>query len=101
MAGSDPQFLQSGASAFLRWKVFEDLSGRGYQFNDLTDAMNDRVAKFKSQFGGRLEPSFVVYKEISSRLRRENKLKNIVQPRLNAIRNKFRKAPLPMDESGE
>jgi hypothetical protein len=101
MAGSDPQFLQSGASAFLRWKVFEDLSRRGYQYNDLTDAMNESVAKFKSQFGGKLEPSFVIHKDISPRLRRENRIKNIVQPRLEALRRKFRRAASPSTESSE
>jgi hypothetical protein len=101
MAGSDPQFLQSGASAFLRWKVFEDLNRRGYQYNDLTDAMIDRVARFKSQFGGRLEPSFVIYKDISPRLHREKQIRNFVQPRLDALKRKFQKAPIPSEEQGE
>lgn len=92
MAGSDPQFLQSGASAFLRWKVFEDLSRRGYQYNDLTDAMIDKVAKFKSQFGGRLEPSFVVYKEFSPRLRLENKVRSLLKRPLVMLGARFRRS---------
>jgi len=83
MAGSNPEFLRSGASAFLRWKAFEDLNQRRYAYNDLTDAMNETVAKFKSQLGGELVPSFVIYKEISSKLR--------MMKRINALLNK------PMD----
>ncbi len=101
MAGSDPQFLQSGASAFLRWKVFEHLNQRGYQYNDLTDAMIEKVARFKSQFGGRLEPSFVIYKEISPKLRRENRIKNIIQPRLETIKRKLGRAPAPSEEPND
>lgn len=89
LAGSQPEFLQSGASAFLRWKVFEDLSTRGYQYNDLTDAMNEKVARFKGQFGGRLEPSFVIYKEISSRLRLENRIRSLLQRPADLVRAKL------------
>ena len=78
MAGSDPEFLKTGASAFLRWKVFEDLNRRGYAFNDLTDATIASVAKFKSQFGGNLEQSFVVYKVMSARLKLHNKFKSVL-----------------------
>lgn len=86
MAGSDHEFLQTGASAFLRWKVFEDLNRRGYAFNDLTDATIDSVAKFKSQFGGSLEQSFVVYKVISSRLKFHNGFKSILSKPLGFLK---------------
>jgi len=86
MAGSDPEFLKTGASAFLRWKVFEDLNRRGYAFNDLTDATIESVAKFKSQFGGNLEQSFVIYKVMSSRLRLHNRFKSILSKPLNFLR---------------
>ena len=89
MAGSDPEFLRTGASAFLRWKVFEDLHQRGYAFNDLTDAMNPHVAKFKSQFGGRLETSFVVHKVISSRLRLQNRISRVTELITNPLRGRF------------
>lgn len=91
MAGSDPNLLQSGASAFLRWKVFEDLSKHGYRYNDLTDAMLEKVAKFKSQFGGRLEESFVVYREISSRLSMENRINKIVRKPFDMLRARFKR----------
>ena len=54
-AASDAEFLNMGATAFLRWKVFEALSALGYAANDLTDAALNPVAHFKSQLGGNLE----------------------------------------------
>jgi hypothetical protein len=59
-AGADPEFIASGASAFLRWKALEALAGLGYTANDLTDAGLGSVGHFKSQLGGRLEPYFVL-----------------------------------------
>ncbi|GAA0717956.1 GNAT family N-acetyltransferase [Dokdonella soli] len=53
-AGADAEFLNLGASAFLRWKVFEDLARRGYKANDMTDAALNPVTHFKSQLGGDL-----------------------------------------------
>jgi hypothetical protein len=54
-AATDASFLNLGATAFLRSKVFEDLSGRGYVALDLTDASLNPVSHFKSQLGGELE----------------------------------------------
>ena len=53
-AAADKEFLNLGANAFLRWKVFEALSRMGYSSNDLTDAALGRVTHFKSQLGGEL-----------------------------------------------
>ncbi|MGA8277503.1 MAG: GNAT family N-acetyltransferase [Rhodanobacteraceae bacterium] len=53
-AGADGEFLNLGASAFLRWRVFEDLAEAGYRANDLTDAELNPVTHFKSQLGGEL-----------------------------------------------
>ena len=53
-AGADAKYLSLGASAFLRWSVFEDLSRAGYKANDLTDAELNPVTHFKSQLGGDL-----------------------------------------------
>jgi len=55
-AAGDPEFLQWGVNPFLRWKVFEDLAGKGYLANDLTDAALNPVTHFKSQLGADLEP---------------------------------------------
>jgi hypothetical protein len=68
-AGVDAAYLDTGVSAFLRWKVFEALHQQGFAYNDLTDAMNEPVAKFKSQFGGNLVTCFVMHRVNSSALR--------------------------------
>jgi hypothetical protein len=62
-AATDPAHLNSGATAFLRWKVFEALSALGYAGNDLTDAALNSVAHFKSQLGGNLETCLVFEKQ--------------------------------------
>ena len=54
-AAADARYLNLGATAFLRWKVFEDLKARGHEGNDLTDAALNPVTHFKSQLGGDLE----------------------------------------------
>ena len=59
-AGSDPAHRQLGASAFLRWRVFERLAALGYAGNDLTDAALNPVTHFKSQLGGNLVMNPVV-----------------------------------------
>ncbi len=57
-AAADPEFLRSGVSALLRWKVFESLSAMGFSGNDLTDASLNPVTHFKSQLGGDLQLFF-------------------------------------------
>jgi hypothetical protein len=59
-AGMDPEHARLGASAFLRWKSFEELARLGYQANDLTDAALNPVTHFKAQLGGDLECALVV-----------------------------------------
>ena len=54
-AAADPEHLNTGATAFLRWKAFEALSALGYTGNDLTDAALNPVTHFKSQLGGDLK----------------------------------------------
>jgi len=54
-AGADEAFLNLGASAFLRWTVFEHLARDGYKGNDLTDAGLNPVTHFKSHLGGELQ----------------------------------------------
>jgi GNAT acetyltransferase-like protein len=53
-AAADPELLQWGASAFLRWKAFVALAEAGFAGNDLTDASLNPVTHFKSQLGGDL-----------------------------------------------
>jgi hypothetical protein len=71
-AAADPEFLKTGATALLRWKVFERLSELGYQANDLTDAALNPVTHFKSQFGGDLKMSTVLARPESARFRFRN-----------------------------
>lgn len=65
-AGADAEYLRLGASAYLRWKAFESLSADGYEANDLTDAALNPVTHFKSQFGGRLETTWVLMRPDSA-----------------------------------
>ncbi len=53
-AAADPSSLQMGATAFLRFKVFQALAEAGFAGNDLTDASLNPVTHFKSQLGGEL-----------------------------------------------
>lgn len=68
-AGMDPEYSRMGASAFLRWRGFEELAALGYQANDLTDAALNSVTHFKSQLGGDLESTFVLTAPKSRRQR--------------------------------
>lgn len=68
-AATDAEHMRLGAAAFLRWRVFEDLSRLGYEANDLTDAMVASVARFKAQLGGTLELSLIVARPETRRFR--------------------------------
>lgn len=57
-AATDPEFMKSGVSALLRWKVFEAVRQLGFAENDLTDASLNPVTHFKSQLGGELQLFF-------------------------------------------
>ncbi len=54
------EHLRTGATAFLRWKVFERLAELGLHANDLTDAELNPVTHFKSQLGGDLQMNLVL-----------------------------------------
>ena len=62
-AATDPAHMSSGATPFLRWKVFEALAALGYAANDLTDAALNPVAHFKSQLGGELALCLILEKQ--------------------------------------
>jgi hypothetical protein len=59
-AASDPEYLQTGVNAFLRWKSFKAVSEMGYSGNDLTGAGLTPVTHFKSQLGGDLHMFLVL-----------------------------------------
>jgi hypothetical protein len=68
-AASSGEHLATGASAFLRWRVFEALAELGFERNDLTDAALNPVTHFKSQFGGNLTLCLVVRMQATVRYR--------------------------------
>lgn len=53
-AASVSETVPPGTSTLLRWRIFETLGERGFSAVDLTDAHEPRVARYKSQLGGRL-----------------------------------------------
>jgi GNAT acetyltransferase-like protein len=59
-AAINPEHRRLGAAAFLRWRTFEWLAGKGKTGNDLTDAALNSVTHFKSQLGGDLVTNLVV-----------------------------------------
>ncbi|HTC23816.1 MAG TPA: GNAT family N-acetyltransferase [Gemmatimonadales bacterium] len=67
-AGAHADYLNLGASAFLRWKSCETLAALGYQGNDLTDAALNPVTHFKSQLGGDLHTNFVIERREATKL---------------------------------
>jgi CelD/BcsL family acetyltransferase involved in cellulose biosynthesis len=60
VAGADPHYFQTGATPFLLWQVIQDMSQQGYKYLDLNGANQESIAKFKSEFGGRLVPYYLV-----------------------------------------
>ncbi len=60
-AAADPDHYDTGASPFLRWRIFRALSESGYEGNDLTDATLNSVSRFKRQLGAELELNLVLY----------------------------------------
>jgi len=84
-AATDEAFLNSGVSAFLRWKVFADLSKQGYQANDLTDAALNPVTRFKSQLGGELQLCIDLVKPTTIHLRIDQLLIKKLKRRIKKI----------------
>lgn len=84
-AAADAEFLRLGASAFLRWKVFEDLAHAGYQANDLTDAELNPVTQFKSQLGGDLTLCLELSRPDSLRWRANEQLASAPQRARRAL----------------
>ncbi len=70
VAAADSDYLQSGATPWLRWQSLRRLHDLGYRGTDLTDAALNPVTRFKSQLGGRLVMNSVVRRPQSSAMRR-------------------------------
>ncbi|MFW5708796.1 MAG: GNAT family N-acetyltransferase [Chloroflexota bacterium] len=87
VAGSDRDYAHTGVTALLRWEVFKIYHQRGYAYNDLTDAMNEPVARFKAQLGGDLVYSPIISRTNSRALRLHNKFQtNLIDPIHSMIR---------------
>jgi hypothetical protein len=78
-ACADGQYLDTGANAFLRWKVFEKLAEDGYAYNDLTDAGLNSVTRFKSRFGGDLRVCFALIYPSTRRYRFGTRLERVAR----------------------
>lgn len=105
-ASADSKFLNLGATPFLRWKVFENLSQLGYTANDLTDAELNPVTHFKSQLGGDLETCLVASRPESAKFRFGeglNQFASRARGGLGAIKRKLTEpkanTPTPKSES--
>lgn len=82
-AGAHADYLNLGASAFLRWKAFEALAALGYQGNDLTDAALNPITHFKSQLGGDLQLNLEIERPESTRL--------VIAERVGAVSRRARR----------
>ncbi len=85
-AATAPSYTNSGATSVLRWQVFQYLSDKGYDVNDLTDAHEASVARFKQQLGGQLHLSLVAHKTFSPYLQ----LRDLVKSASTTLRQVLR-----------
>ena len=90
-SAADPDFLQSGASAFLRWKTFEAVSAMGFSSNDLTGAGLNPVTHFKSQLGGDLRLFLVLESPRTLRYRLGSRLETVYLQTRMALENACRR----------
>lgn len=79
MAAADGELQKTGANAMLRWRACVDLSARGFQGNDLTDADLNPVTHFKSQLGGNLEVNWLISRRDSRRHRWQTALRRLLR----------------------
>jgi hypothetical protein len=93
-AGSDPEFLQTGVNAFLRWKSFNAISEMGFSGNDLTGAGYGRVTHFKSQLGGDLHLFLVLESPRTFRYRLGERAEPLYQHARNALKSTARRIGL-------
>jgi hypothetical protein len=78
-AGADADHRNLGATAFLRWNVFQRLSRLGVAANDLTDAALNPVTHFKAQLGGDLTMCLLLESPESPRFRRERRYRELAE----------------------
>lgn len=87
-AATDAEFLNLGASAFLRWKAFSHLAQAGHVANDLTDAALNPVSAFKAQLGGELHVNLEFWRPDGTALRAWEEFRRVGA----AVKRRLRKA---------
>ncbi len=95
-AAADAAHLKLGATAFLRWGVFERLAALGSTANDLTDAALNPVTHFKAQLGGDLVACHLLEAPDSPPFRRQRRLeefRRFLRRRAAGLARRFRRAP--------
>lgn len=95
-AASDGQYLNLGATAFLRWNVFKRLSEQGFTANDLTDAALNPVTHFKAQLGGDLHTCLLLESPESASFRwarRGRGLTRLLRKKVEALTDRLRRRP--------
>ncbi len=95
-AAADGQYLNLGATAFLRWNVFKRLSEQGVTANDLTDAPLNPVTHFKAQLGGDLHLCLLLESPESARFRwarRSREMTKFLRKKLAASADRLRRRP--------
>jgi hypothetical protein len=93
-AASDAEYLNLGATAFLRWNVFKSLSAQGFSANDLTAAALNPVTHFKAQLGGDLHLCLLLESPESTRFRwarRARHLKDRLQEKAKTSLRRLRR----------
>jgi hypothetical protein len=60
VAAAHPDHLRTGATSYLIYKIMEHYSQRGFKYFDWNGANMESIARFKSNFGGKLTPYYAV-----------------------------------------
>ncbi len=93
-AAADAQYLNLGATAFLRWNVFKRLSENGATANDLTDAALNPVTHFKAQLGGDLHLCLLLESPESAGFRwarRSREMTHLLRKKVGTLANLVRR----------
>lgn len=61
VGGTDPDYLNSGATSFMYWQIFRDLAGE-FSLLDLNGANIKNIARFKQNMGAVLIPYYATTK---------------------------------------
>lgn len=64
IAGTDPDYYNSGLNHVLLYKILEELNADGIEYFDLVGANNPTVSHYKSAYNFTLEPYYSASKEI-------------------------------------